>query len=406
MKGRAIGRRGWLVPLLILVFLAFGMVHLVLERAHAAEGEKSESSGEAVDVSGKMQAARGELELLTDFSNDESIAFWFVVATFVALIGTISFSALFGSKKQVGVYRPYEQALLHHGKLELEDMLAYHSQYSWGNYAAVTIGMVLLSVTILAMDGDKLSDVERVIQVFGVICMTVAAIGLCWADLVHTNTQTPIIPVVRRFKLIDFSVQVGTMCTMVMLLAVLFFVCMISLAATIVCCVAYVVILIVVFKRRRVSKQEFFEYFNVRDAERWCERADPTSGRIFDRDRPFIDDPRIPGSRDYSGDQATYPPLRPDQETRKVYRRYLLKQRAGMIDDPMREELQVGLRIPEDIHRVESVWLERSLRSLSTLMKGMEDDPDRTEAVHSLTRALELDFDLVEKALGERSEDG
>jgi len=70
---------------------------------------------------------------------------------------------------------------------------------------------------------------------------------------------------VRRFKLIDLSIQLGTAGTMIMISAILMFVSIISQTATIVCSIIYAVVMIFIFNRRRIPKQEFYEYFNIHE---------------------------------------------------------------------------------------------------------------------------------------------
>jgi hypothetical protein len=171
----------------------------------------------------------------------------------------------------IGVYRPYELQTLLQGRLDLQDLLSYHAQYHWADYAAVVIGMVLLSITLLVTSSQALGDVCTTIQWFAIVFMTVASILLIYADLVHTNSQTPIIPIRQRFRLIDVSVRFGMLGTMLIILSVMFFIAMVSVSATIFCCVVYIGVLWYVFFQRQIPKAEFFEYFGVHSATDWPE---------------------------------------------------------------------------------------------------------------------------------------
>jgi hypothetical protein len=252
-----------LVTMMVLAFLA----SMFVADGNLWAGKKVREKAKVVSVEDSSGAS---IIVLFDFDYNEIWGFWCVIITFFFLVGVIVYGNMYPDKDKVCKYRPYEEKLLHQGKLELKDIMDYHAQYSWGNYAAVTIGMVLISVAMLAMEGNKLNPAEKVIQIFAVVCMTAAAIGLCWADLLHTNTQTPIIPVDRRFKLIDRSVQIGTMGTMIMVLAVLFFVCMIDFVATLLSCATYIAIMFVVFRDRKIDKKEFYAYF-LEKAKDWPE---------------------------------------------------------------------------------------------------------------------------------------
>lgn len=215
----------------------------------------------------KLEAEPGLTLLFTAGHCSDVRAFWGVIATFLVLLTVVAWHAGEDSTR-VGVYRPYEQALVRMGRLKLSDMLGYHSQFQWGNYAAVTIGMVLVTVTLIAVEEDELFATQRAIQYFAVFCMTTAAILLAYADLLHTNTQTPIVPVKTRFRMIDTSVQFGTLGAMVTLLAVLLFVAMISGVATFCACVVYVGVLLVVQHRRKIDLDEFFAYFELDEQSR------------------------------------------------------------------------------------------------------------------------------------------
>ena len=153
----------------------------------------------------------------------------------------------------------------------MESVVNYHAQYHWGEYASLTVGMVLVSVVLLFDEDTCMPHLGPAVQPVIVCLMTVAAILLCWADLVHTNTQTPIIPVKTRFKLIDQSVRLGTAGTMMIIFSVMAFVALISFIATLICATVFVGALVYSFRNRRIEKEEFFDYFKVYTGDGWNE---------------------------------------------------------------------------------------------------------------------------------------
>ncbi len=219
--------------------------------------------GERENCGPPVKQADGTKKYEQEWCNAHVVyAFWCVIGIFVVLLVVMARYAAW-AWDFIAVYRPSEEKLLREGRLRLSDVLDYHAQYHWGDYAAITIGMVLVSVTLIAVEGKSLQPTATAVQAVAVLTMVVAAVLLTYADLVHTNTQTPIIPIDRRFKLIDMSVQFGTIGTMLTFVAVLLFVALISLWATIVACICYVLVLYAVQKKRRIPKDEFEAYFGV-----------------------------------------------------------------------------------------------------------------------------------------------
>jgi len=188
-------------------------------------------------------------------------AFWISLGILGLFIVVPFVNWLVSPARYVTVYRPYEERFLKNGVFPLEGLLAYHAQYHWGHYAAVCIGMALLSLNLLLTDAVRLSGVDLLIQEFSAGLMTVASVLLVWADLVHTNSQTPLVPLGRRFKLIGLSVRLGTVGTMLIVVAVLMLVGLMTIWGTIAGSVVFLFALVYSTWCRMIEKQELYDHF-------------------------------------------------------------------------------------------------------------------------------------------------
>ncbi len=247
--------------LLIFILPLFFLMYTSHSQSNNANKEISVSSQQ--DQNDMLEKTEVEKAIIWGLTKSKFWGVLSVLMTLIALIAIILINLKLGTKKLVTIYRPYEETLLNLKRLKLEDMLEYHSQYNWGNYAAITIGMVLLSITMLVIEFDKIDDSNKTLLYFALGFMSVSAVLLYYADLLHINTQTPIIPIKSRFRLIDWSVRFGSFGAMLMILSVFFFISMISLGATIFACITYVAISFFVTMTRRVPLKEFKDYFGI-----------------------------------------------------------------------------------------------------------------------------------------------
>ena len=243
------------------------------------------------------EKAQIDLGLLINYNslNEEErgtvLGFWIVVGTF--LIVVLGIPVLQLGESTIAVYRPYEERLLKLSRLDLEDLLNYHSQFKWGDYSGIAIGMVLLSITLIIINSTQIGSVNLTIQSVVVGVMAIAVVFLVFADLTHTNTQTPIIPVKRRFKLIDLSVQLGTTGTLLLIFAVLLFTSMVGISVVVVSCSVFLGTMVYANYVRRIPKTQFFRYFGIVDEENWVNGGGASdlsqdSGGTFQKDRHYI----------------------------------------------------------------------------------------------------------------------
>ena len=173
------------------------------------------------------------------------------------------------NKSYVTIYRPYEKRLLNQNRLLLDHYIDYISKYAFGNYAAISIGMVLVVITLILFESDKFVGIDKFIMTFILFGLATASICFAYADIIHTNTQTPIIPINQRFKLVDLSIGLFQFGLYLTLFSILFFITLISLGATIISSIALIAILLLAQKKRAIKKERFFEYFNIFDNKGW-----------------------------------------------------------------------------------------------------------------------------------------
>lgn len=229
--------------------------------------------------------------------------FWIVISTFILFL--LLLPLFQKGKKTIAVYRPYEERLLKLNKLDLEDLLEYHSQFKWGDYSGIAIGMVLLSITLILINIQDLTVLEITIQSTIIVLMVIAVILLVFGDLVHTNSQTPIIPIGTRFKLISLSVQFGTLGTILLVFAVLLFTCMVSLSIVMISCFMFLAIFWYSNQLRRIPKSDFFRYFGIINEEEWMKGGEG----IKENDKKnnlFKDDPDYIRSWDKKSKEVFY----------------------------------------------------------------------------------------------------
>ena len=230
-------------------------------------------------MAGQAGAIEINWKLLGKFSDppEQIVGTWLVFGCMLIFFALWAYYYKYRERGVIVVYRRYEKALIDYQRLHgleapafrksadsaFERLMEYHAQFKWDSYAGMTVGMVLVSVTLIAIEGPGLSEVYLTVLGVAVGFMLVAAILLCIADLLHTNTQSPIVPLEKRFALIDSSVQLGTLGTMLTLFAVLLFVALISLRVTIFGCVVYLGLLWFWQSKRRIQIDEFEEAFRL-----------------------------------------------------------------------------------------------------------------------------------------------
>lgn len=203
--------------------------------------------------------------MLTEFYKIIGFGIVWIAAIIVGII-TILWTR---NKSYVTIYRPYERKLLNQNRLLLDHYIDYISKYAFGNYAAISIGMVLVVITLILFESEKFLGVDRYTITIILFGLATASICFAYADVIHTNTQTPIIPINQRFKLVDLSIGLFQLGLYLTLFSILFFITMISLVATIISSISLVVILLIAQKKRAIKKEQFFEYFNIFDGRGW-----------------------------------------------------------------------------------------------------------------------------------------
>ena len=133
---------------------------------------------------------------------------------------------------EANIYQRFESLLVEKEKIKKEDMMAYHAQYSWGAYAATAMAAMFISLPILILEASRLHPFQQSVLGWGTLLMAMAATCLAAVDLLHKNSQTPLIPNSSRFRLINISVTLGGLGILVMLAAILVFLNLLSQVLT------------------------------------------------------------------------------------------------------------------------------------------------------------------------------
>ena len=183
---------------------------------------------------------------------------------------------------QANIYQRFESLLVARGKIEKEQMMAYHAQYSWGAYAATAMAAMFISLPILILEASRLHPFQQSVLGWGTLLMAMAATCLAAVDLMHKNSQTPLLPNPSRFRLINISVTLGGLGILVMLAAILVFLNLLSQVLTFIFGFVALYIFSLTVLKRSVPFSELEEAFELEHGElaRYMlgQEPDPTKG--------------------------------------------------------------------------------------------------------------------------------
>ena len=138
--------------------------------------------------------------------NELPLKFWIVIASVLLHLIVLILVKMI-RKGQIYRYRTYEKQMIIKGKLQLDDYIKYVKEFKFANYAAFSVSGAFIVITILLQ--SDFTEVEELIRLFSVILLISASMFFVYADYIHTNTLSPIIPLIKRFKLIDCSLTLS-----------------------------------------------------------------------------------------------------------------------------------------------------------------------------------------------------
>lgn len=229
--------------------------------------------------------------------------------------------------------------------------------------------------------------------------MAVAVVLLVFADLIHTNSQTPIIPVDRRFKLIDLSVQFGTGGTLLLVLDVLLFTSMIGIPIVLLSCAAFVATMVYSARIRRIPKSDFFRYFGVVDPDRWAGsglKSNHPHKETFRKDAQYI------RAWQEESRETFYQKIGKDRPLSVVAEDWIQKmQENGLIDANEADRLRQSVPRSKDVttrnEDEKDFFLKKTL--INKMKNYLEGDLSTESEVRHLVRSFAEHFDWQEEDL-------
>lgn len=124
-------------------------------------------------------------------------------------------------------YRSVEERLIAIKKMQIEEILRYHTEYNWDGYASMSVGALMVVVSILIDRGPPHGERGAVI-VLSILFLALSAILLAIVDMFHTNTLSPIITTRKRFQLIDLILKIGSIAIVLQICAISSFIALIN----------------------------------------------------------------------------------------------------------------------------------------------------------------------------------
>lgn len=191
-------------------------------------------------------------------------------AVFAILIGIVVAAATASYagflRDSIAKYRLFEEILIDLGIMELDDLLEYHRQYSWNTLGALTFSAIFVGISIIATSQPFANDAEALwIIGLSTALLMLAVVAFLATDLSHLNALSPLVPIRARFKLINLSVLVGGLGSVLTSLACVIFVALIDPMLTYIGAIAFAVLQIWILILRRIPEAELKQYFRIDD---------------------------------------------------------------------------------------------------------------------------------------------
>jgi len=169
-------------------------------------------------------------------------------------------------------YRHAEEYLVETGKLSHEALIEYHREYKWESYSGFALSAAIV-VAALVIQGDAtgtapFADAELALWNAGILAIAGALMAA--AEIVHTNTLSPLVPIKTRLKVVGRSIVVAGIGITLAVSSVFAF---IALAAPVVAIAGTLVFFFLVLwlqSARAIPRAEMIEQFELNEDE-WDE---------------------------------------------------------------------------------------------------------------------------------------
>ncbi|WP_291843203.1 hypothetical protein [Maricaulis sp.] len=118
-----------------------------------------------------------------------------------------------GRRGRIRRYRHAEEFMVEKGRLSHEALIEYHREYKWEAYSGIALSAAMV-VAALVIQGDAtgaapFADSELALWNAGILA--IAGAMMAAAEIVHTNTLSPMVPIRTRLKVVGRSIVVAGM---------------------------------------------------------------------------------------------------------------------------------------------------------------------------------------------------
>ena len=114
-------------------------------------------------------------------------------------------------KGRIRRYRHAEEYLVEKGKLSHEALIEYHHEYKWEAYSGIALSAAMV-VAALVIQGDATGVApfaEAELALWNAGILAIAGAMMAAAEIVHTNTLSPMVPIRTRLKVVGRSIVVA-----------------------------------------------------------------------------------------------------------------------------------------------------------------------------------------------------
>lgn len=116
-----------------------------------------------------------------------------------------------GKSGRIRRYRYAEEYLVEKGKLSHEALIEYHREYKWEAYSGIALSAAIV-VAALVIQGDATGDApfaDATLALWNAGILAIAGAMMAAAEIVHTNTLSPLVPIKTRLKTVGRSIVIA-----------------------------------------------------------------------------------------------------------------------------------------------------------------------------------------------------
>jgi hypothetical protein len=164
-------------------------------------------------------------------------------------------------------YRSAEERLIEFKKMQVEEIVRYHTEFNWDVYASMSVGALIIVVSVLYEKKDVLTDQKGVVIFLSLLFLALSATLLAIVDMFHTNTLSPLITTHKRFQLVDLTLKIGSIAIVLQICAISSFVALINVWLSFLVSAASLWLVVFFAVRRGVSLDDLKRERNLTDRE-------------------------------------------------------------------------------------------------------------------------------------------